>query len=42
MHVTKPYELIRFGAMDVTGPYKFIGCGAYPTAPPAPSRAPGP
>ncbi len=23
--VTKPYEFIRFGAMDVTKPYEFIG-----------------
>ncbi len=26
--VTKPYEFIGFGAMDVTKPYKFIGLGA--------------
>ncbi len=25
---TKPYEFIRFGAMDVTKPYEFIGFGA--------------
>ncbi len=27
-HVTKPYEFIRFGAIDVTKPYEFIGFGA--------------
>ncbi len=26
--VTKPYEFIWFGAMDVTKPYEFIGFGA--------------
>ncbi len=26
--VTKPYEFIGFGAMDVTKPYEFIGFGA--------------
>ncbi len=26
--VPKPYEIIGFGAMDVTKPYKFIGFGA--------------
>ncbi len=25
--VTKPYEFIGFGAMDVTKPYEFIGFG---------------
>ncbi len=25
MEVTKPYEFIRFGAMDATKPYEFIG-----------------
>ena len=28
MYVTKPYEFIRFGVMDVTKPYEFIGFGA--------------
>ena len=28
MYVTKPYEFIGFGAMDVTKPYEFIGFGA--------------
>ncbi len=28
MDVTKPCELIGFGAMDVTKPYGFIGFGA--------------
>jgi hypothetical protein len=28
MDVTKPCELIGFGAMDVTKPYEFIGFGA--------------
>ncbi len=26
--VTKPYEFIGFGAMEVTKPYEFIGFGA--------------
>ncbi len=25
---TKPYEFMRFGAMDATKPYEFIGFGA--------------
>ncbi len=34
MYVTKPYEFIRFGAMDGTKPYEFIGFGAmYVTKP---------
>jgi hypothetical protein len=28
MDATKPYEFIRFGAVDVTKPYEFIGFGA--------------
>ncbi len=28
MDGTKPYEFIRFGAMEVTKPYEFIGFGA--------------
>ncbi len=28
MYVTKPYQFIGFGAMDVTKPYEFIGFGA--------------
>ncbi len=32
-YVTKPYEFIWFGAMDVTKPYEFIGLGAMDTWP---------
>ncbi len=33
-YVTKPYELIGFGAMYVTKPYEFMGFGAmYVTKP---------
>ncbi len=28
MDVTKPYEFIRFGAMEATKPYEFIRFGA--------------
>ncbi len=37
-HVTKPYEFIGFGAMDVTKPYEFIGFGAMDGASGGPAR----